>query len=192
MAQKRKEEDGRKLRGEENRRRIVEAMLDITRSGITVPSAALIAEKAGVGVRTVFRHFEEMDTLYSEMAEQIGAHVLPVVMAPYTAKTWRGRLDELFERRFSAFEEILPLKVAGDHYRFRSAFLMEEYERYLKLERDTLDAVLPEKIKKDKKLAEALLMLASFQMWRQLRQDQRLTVQETRNTLKFTIERLLD
>lgn len=186
MADMPKAGDGRKRRGEESRRKIVEAMIEVSRSGVTTPSAALIARKAGVGVRTVFRHFEEMDTLYSEMAERIGARVLPVVMAPYKAVAWRERLDELFGRRFHVYEEILPLKVAGDLHRFRSRFLMREYERFLKIERETLYEILPAKIRKNRTVAEALVMVASFQMWRQLRQDQGLTAQEAQDTIRLT------
>lgn len=191
MAHTPKAEDGRKLRGEESRRKIVEALFEITRSGTMAPSAAQVAEKAGVGVRTVFRHFEEMDSLYSEMSEQTAARVLPIVRAPYAAGTWCGRLDELLERRFGIYEEVLPIKMAGDLYRFRSSFLMQDYQYYLQVERETFYEVLPARIAKNKKLAETLLMLASFQTWRQLRQDQNLSAQEAGDVVRTAIGGLI-
>lgn len=192
MAHTPKAEDGRKLRSEESRRKIVEALFELTRSGTMAPSAAQVAEKAGVGVRTVFRHFEEMDSLYSEMSEQTAARILPIVRAPYAATAWRDRLNELLDRRFQIYEEILPIKMAGDIYRFRSAFLMKDYQFYLQVERDTLFEVLPARIAKNKKLAETLLMLASFQTWRQFRQDQDLSAQEAGATVRAAIDRLIE
>ena len=63
--------DGRRRRGEDNRARIVAAMLEIIQEGEVSPSAEQVAERADVGLRTVFRHFSDMDSLYSEMSEAI-------------------------------------------------------------------------------------------------------------------------
>lgn len=63
--------DGRRKRGDQSRRQIVDAMIELVRSGEMSPSAAQVAERAGVGLRTVFRHFDEMEILYREMAEVI-------------------------------------------------------------------------------------------------------------------------
>jgi AcrR family transcriptional regulator len=191
MVRKAAETDGRTRRGEENRRKIVEALLNLTRAGEMRPNAATVAQHAGVGVRTVFRHFDEMDTLYNEIARQTAARIMPIVHSAYTATTWRARLDELVTRRIHIFEEIMPLKAAGDIYRFRSPFLTAEYERHLTLERDTLDEVLPARIKKDKALREGLQMALSFHSWRQLRHDQKLGVEEAGETLRALLIRLV-
>ena len=62
------ESDGRRRRGQNNRARIVTAMLEIIRTGDMSPSADQVAARADVGLRTVFRHFKDMDSLYSEMS----------------------------------------------------------------------------------------------------------------------------
>jgi AcrR family transcriptional regulator len=56
------EADGRRQRSSRSRERIVLAMIDLIRAGEMSPAAARVAEKANVGLRTVFRHFEEMET----------------------------------------------------------------------------------------------------------------------------------
>ncbi len=58
-------EDGRRRRGLDNRGRIIAAMLEIIRRGETA-SAEQVAAQADVGLRTVFRHFQDMDSLYRE------------------------------------------------------------------------------------------------------------------------------
>ena len=136
--------DGRRKRGDQSRRQIVDAMIDLVRSGEMSPSAAQVAERAGVGLRTVFRHFDEMEVLYREMAEVIRARIMPEVVKPYSGSTWRERLGELIQRRITLYDEIMPLKVAGSVLRFRSPFLMEDYHEHLRMERKTLRQVLPE------------------------------------------------
>ena len=63
--------DGRRLRSERNKQKIVTAMMELVREGDYDPSVASIAERAGVGLRTVFRHFDDVDTLYREISCQM-------------------------------------------------------------------------------------------------------------------------
>ena len=57
--------DGRALRSERSRQVIIDAMLELVGEGNLVPTAQQVAERAEVGIRTVFRHFSEMESLYS-------------------------------------------------------------------------------------------------------------------------------
>lgn len=183
--------DGRRKRGDQSRRQIVDAMIELVRSGEMSPSAAQVAERAGVGLRTVFRHFDEMEILYREMAEVIRARIMPEVVKPYSGNTWRERLGELINRRIALYDEIMPLKVAGSVLRFRSPFLMEDYHEHLRMERKTLRQVLPEDILDDGDLFRGLEMLTSFQAWRRLRQDQGLGLAEASRVLRRMVDALL-
>src|SRR5690348_13326162 len=100
--------DGRRVRGQTNRRKIVEAMIALVSEGVLSPSAQDVAERADVGLRTVFRHFDDMESLYGEMAAQISTRILPLISMDFTVSDWRGRIDELIERRAQAFEKMLP------------------------------------------------------------------------------------
>jgi AcrR family transcriptional regulator len=184
-------EDGRRRRGDQSRRQIVDAMLALVREGEMSPSAAQVAERAGVGLRTVFRHFEEMEVLYREMAEAIAEKVLPLMKRPYASDGWRDRLMEMVERRVDIHEEIMPLKIAGSILRFRSQFLMEDYRNHLRMERKALEGVLPEQVRKDQTLFRAIEMTTSFQAWRRLRQDQDLSVADARKVVVRLLEGVL-
>lgn len=173
-------EDGRRKRGDQSRRQIVDAMIALVREGEMMPSAAQVAERANVGLRTVFRHFDEMEVLYREMDEAIREKILPIAMRPYTGASWRDRLDEMIERRITIHEEIMPLKIAGSVLRFRSRFLMENYRAHLRMERDSLEAILPHAVRKDQTVFRAIEMVTSFQAWRRLRQDQELSIAEAK------------
>ena len=183
--------DGRRQRSERSRALIVDAMFELVRGGDVSPSAASVAEAAGVSLRSVFRHFEDMDSLYREMSDRIALEVMPEVLKPYEAAGWRGRLDELLTRRAGVFERIFPFRVSGDLRRFQSPFLMNDHRRILELERAGLQAVLPPDIVAGARLFAAIEVVAGFQSWRRLRQDQGLSASDAEAVVRFTVERLL-
>ncbi len=185
------ESDGRRRRSERSRQKIVQAMLDLVRDGDMHPSAAKVAASAGVSLRSVFRHFEDMESLYREMTTLIEGEVMPVFMEPFTASDWRGRLRELVGRRAIICEMIMPIKVAAGVRRFQSGYLMEDYQRFLMMERSGLESILPDRIIADKILFSSIEMVTGFQAWRRMRQDQRLSVKDAEAVMLATAERLV-
>jgi len=57
--------DGRRERGARNKEAVVSALLELYSQGEAQPSAARIAEMAGVSERSVFRYFDDMEDLAS-------------------------------------------------------------------------------------------------------------------------------
>ena len=55
--------DGRRARREQNVDAVVDAMLDLLGDGHLSPGAAAVAERSGVSLRSVFRYFDDMDSL---------------------------------------------------------------------------------------------------------------------------------
>ncbi|HEY8057438.1 MAG TPA: hypothetical protein VID94_01740, partial [Acidimicrobiales bacterium] len=55
--------DGRRARREQNVDAVVDAMLDLLGEGRLTPGAAAVAERSGVSLRSVFRYFDDMDSL---------------------------------------------------------------------------------------------------------------------------------
>lgn len=159
-------------------------MLELVGKGDFSPSAARVAEVAGVGLRSVFRHFEDMDALFREMSENIEARVFPIISQPPTGDTWQDRLMEIAERRAQVFEMMMPYRLSAEVKRLQSPYLMQNYRRTLQLERETIDAHLPEHIAADILGTQALNVILSFQTWRYLRDDQQLPVQQARAVVK--------
>lgn len=183
--------DGRKKRADDNRRRIALAMLELVRAGETKPSADQVAEAAGVGRRTVFRLFDDMEGVYREMHAEMTSRLAPMFAAPFTATTWRVRVDELIERRARMFEEMLPIKTAADAHRYASEFLQNEHRKITKLQRNTMLAVLPQSIAAQTNRVNALELTLSFEAWRRLRLEQKLTIKQAIATLRFMAQALL-
>lgn len=180
--------DGRHLRSRATRAKIVAALLALVRDGHVAPGAAQVAETAGVGLRTVFRHFDEMESLYREMSEVIEAQVMPIMLTPFESTAWKDRVREMADRRIGIYETIMPYRISASVKRFQSDFLMQGYHKQLKLERTSLLAILPKAVVIDPPTASAIEVTISFQCWRRLRHDQGLVIEEAR----AVIHRLLD
>ncbi len=166
-------------------------MLDLLREGEADPSADLVAERAGVGRRTVFRLFSDMEGVFREMHAIMTARLTPEFAKPLTSPSWRGRLDELIERRSKAFEHMLPIKTAADARRYTSNFLKDEHKNITRLQRQALLAVLPATIARAEMLG-ALDLTLSFEAWRRLRYEQGLGVKAAQDVLRRMVSALVD
>jgi AcrR family transcriptional regulator len=182
--------DGRRVRGEDNRRRIVDALLKLVASGVVSPSADEVAAKAGVGLRTVFRHFADMESLYREISERMTLEILPIAQRPFRSQDWRERLEELVDRRAQVFERLLPFKIAGDAHRHGSPFLTSEQAAIVKTLREALRHAIGPKTIDDKLRFEALDLFISFEAWRRLRVDQGLSARDARAVMLLGAEAL--
>lgn len=164
--------DGRRARGQANRNKLVAAMIELVREGSIAPTAEQVAARAQVALRTVFRHFDDMESLYREIDTEIMQLITPLISSPFKATDWRGRLSESIERRAKLFETILPFRIATEALRHQSAFLQEKQQVIMQLQNATLQRILPPTIVAQKPTLAALNLLLSINAWQQLRLDQ--------------------
>ena len=176
--------DGRRRRSAASREKIVDAMIEITRSGNTSPSAEQVAVKAGVGRRTVFRLFKDMDSIYSEMTVTIRRRLATKLAKPARGETPGDTLEALIDRRVLVFEDTLPIWVAAAVHRPRSAFLQQQHREIAQEMRDVLAAHLPGEAVNDVTRLEALDLILSVEAWVRLRKDQKCNPEVAANVLK--------
>jgi AcrR family transcriptional regulator len=184
--------DGRRRRSQDSRARIVAAMLALVRENETTPSAEQVAERAGVGLRTVFRHFTDMDSLYREMMVVIEAELHKVVTRPFKGETWRERIIELIERRAPAFERIGPFRRAADAQRRQSPLLTNDQGRLAAVSREVLKRELPPEAGAGSIKFETLDLLLSYEAWSRLRREQGLSIKRAKEVLEAAVRRQLD
>ncbi|HWU81171.1 MAG TPA: TetR/AcrR family transcriptional regulator [Caulobacter sp.] len=184
--------DGRRRRSQDSRARIVQAMLELVREGDVSPSAELVAARADVGLRTVFRHFKDLESLYREMSAVIETELMALVQTPFKGATWRERVLELVERRGWAYERIGPFKRASEAHRHQSPALALDNAKMVQIAREILRRQLPPEVAKNRVRFEAIDMLLSFDAWNRLRRDQELTPKRAMEVLQAMIGGLLD
>lgn len=183
--------DGRRQRSEASREKIVRAMLALVAEGDVCPGAENVAARAGVGLRTVFRHFENMESLYQQISAAVTAELKPTANEPYRAADWSGQLMELIDRRTEIFERIMPYKIAGEVHRHQSVFLDRQAAEFVREQRASLLRVLPEDRHGDASFVEGLDLLLCFDCWRRLRKDQKLPVAAARQAVERLVAALL-
>lgn len=186
------ESDGRRRRSLDSRARIVAAMLELVREGAVTPGAERVAARADVGLRTVFRHFKDMDSLYGEMSKLVEGQFRAVVERPFTAPRGQARIIELVHRRAEVYETIAPYKRASEAHRHRSPFLEAAQARMVATSRKILQAELSPELARDEPTFEALDLLLSFEAWNRLRREQGLSPARACETVEAAVRRLLD
>lgn len=174
LPEDRPEADGRRRRSQDSKRRIVEAMIELVREGDLSPSAEAVATRAGVGRRTVFRLFSDMEGIFREIHLIMRDKVEPVRNIPLAGDSWEARLHALVERRVLFFEEIMWVSAAAIIHRHQSPVLQAEHAMIQSELRGIMLAVLPPELANDRPLREALDAVMSIDMWRRLRLEQRL------------------
>jgi AcrR family transcriptional regulator len=179
--------DGRRRRSQQSRDRIIAAMMALVEEGQISPIAEQVAERAQVGLRSVFRHFKDMDSLFAEMAVRLSRHYQPA-LAPFVSPDWRGRLGEVVERRVTAYEVLLPYKRAADAHRHASPAIQSNYVQTGQLLRNRLKSLLPPHLENDSNALETLDFLLSMESWQRLRLDQKLSVDTARAIIEAQIK----
>ena len=116
----RKVADGRVVRREKSRQRIIDVMIQIIIEGKVEPTAEQVGKLSGVTRRTVFRHFDDMESLYLEIMRTIHAQVDGIQVTYDPDQNWREKLQQLILRRTSRFEKFMPLAITSQALRHRS------------------------------------------------------------------------
>ncbi len=183
--------DGRRRRSEQSRDKIVAAMLALIEEGALTPSAEAVAARAGVGLRSVFRRFKDMESLYHEITLTL-SRGYELWTVPFESSDWRGMLAETMDRRFTAFERLLPFRRAANAHRHESPMIQAEHDRILAMTRAQLASVLPPKIARDQEMFETLDLLLSVDSWQRLRDIQKLDAVTARAIIERQVAALVD
>jgi AcrR family transcriptional regulator len=183
--------DGRALRSERSRRAIHEALFALVGEGVLQPTAQQLADRAGVGIRTVFRHFEDMESLLAEIDARVSAEAAPLFGAPIPKGSLEERARGLVARRAELFERIAPYKRSGSLQRWRSPFLRGRHAALVRELRAALLRWLPELEGAPPDLVEALDLATSFEAWDRLRSEQRLGRERARAALERIVTTLV-
>jgi len=188
--------DGRLARSARTRHAVVDALLDLLNEGDLRPTAARIAERAGVSLRLVFHHFDDLEAIYSELADRQAERVKPLTKPIDVALPFARRIELFSTQRGRVLETLSPVR--------RSAVLMEPFRpalaKRLKHARDLMRAAAiaafqPEltRIAAEERRTRiaALDVMTSWTAWEQMRRHQGLSEIEAREVMATSIRALL-
>lgn len=183
--------DGRRARSDRSRQAIIDAGLALIDEGILVPTAQQISERAGVGIRSFFRHFADMETLFAVADEQGREGYEALFVGGDREGTLQERLQHAIERHADGYEAQRNVILSAAALRWRYKVLRKNYARYQRGLRKDLDEWLPELREVSVADREAIDAVASAEMWLRLRDHQGLSKKVAIDTVVRMITRLM-
>lgn len=166
-------------------------MVSLLNEGDLTPSADAVAARAGVGRRTVFRLFSDMEGIFREIQLVMRELVEPVRHIPLKGETPEARLHALVDRRVLFFERILWVSAAALVHRHESAVLTADHAAMQAELRGLMLAQVPARASADPQLVEALDAVLSIDMWRRLRFDQKMGSEAAAAVLHRIVDALI-
>lgn len=187
--------DGRRQRAVRSREAVVDAVLDLIRQQGEPPSAQAIADRAGVSLRTVFRLFDDTETLLATAVAHQIERVAPLFTPIEAFGPLDARIRALVDHRQRLFEEIAPIRRAALQ-RTSNGSIREWLEESRTLLRRQVTTIFDDELRavparQRTMLVEALELAAGFPAWNALRVDQGLDAASARAVIAHTIGRLL-
>ena len=178
-------------RGRVTREKIIAALLDLIRAGNLSPTSEDVAQYAGVGHRTVFRHFQDMESLFEEMNAKIRSLAQSVLTQTLSDGTLAQRIEALVAARAAPFEQITLYYLSGEIRLHASPAIQRARAQFAAQQRRQLHVCLPE-VEARPDVAAAIELLTSMDGWVRLRRTQGLSVNQSRLAIISAVSRLLD
>ncbi len=176
--------DGRRERSRSSRSKIIDAYMQLVEAGEYAPTAARVAEAAGVGLRSVFRHFDDMENLYREACERLVAWIMPILHEDLNGATWKERLASLADRRTRILTMVMPYRIFGTLKLNDSPQISAYHKGLYDLESANIEAEVPEAVKADPITLASIKAVLSFDAWRYLRQELNLSAEDVTLVVK--------
>jgi AcrR family transcriptional regulator len=188
--------DGRRARGERSKDAVVDAILALIREGDERPGAAEIAERAGVSMRSVFRHFDDLESLRAAAIERHTAAMLPLFHLDDPGGSVDDRVEALVGQRVRLYEEITPVRVVGERMKRQSPSIAEGLaaarvglrDQVADLFAPELESLGPAE-RRDR--LDAIEAATSWAVWHLLRTDQQLPIRRARAVMVLSTTALL-
>ena len=189
--------DGRSLRRESNRQDIVNELLDLIENGEIEISAALIASKAGLSERSIFRYFDDVNDLYRSVCDLAFSKEIEYALIDDAGV---GSLDTKIEnfvnqrvRIYTMNEKIAP---AARSFAFKNPIIKNQLVVGRKLLRNQIIKHFSEELsafdKQQQQVAVAIIdSLTTFEYYDMMRSDQKMSVQAIKSVLTESIRKAL-
>ena len=183
--------DGRRQRSERTRLAIIDAALSLQEEGILVPTAQQISDRSGVLIRSFFRHFDDMETLFKAADDQLRDSYEALFIGGDRDGFLEERVNRAVEQRSAAFEKLKNIFLGTKAQLWRYEMLRKNYARNQRGLRKDLEAWLPELKGLPEVECESVHAIASFEMWNRLRSEQGLSEKASISVVQSTLIRLL-
>lgn len=169
---------------------IVSALYELVRAGDPAPTAARIAARAGVALRSIGQHFPSREALLAAVAEHHA--VVAPHPKPATTRPLKTRIAAFVRARVEDLERTAPMRRAIAAMPRPSPAVVAGVERELDRRRAELaETFAPELATGDRRLLDRLEVVTSGPAWDVMRQQQGLAVEEATAQLETLLAAVL-
>jgi TetR/AcrR family transcriptional regulator, regulator of autoinduction and epiphytic fitness len=189
--------DGRLLRTARTRSAIVGSYIELLGRGDRAPSAERIAQHAGVGIRTVYNQFRDLEGLRREVGalvwQQLGQYVVRDVAA---GSSLDERLDLFIRMRVQLLEALTPYARSAQGHHDESGELRRGRTAMIEASKRELAMVFAPELarrngRRPRQFLDALHIASSWPPWAALRDELGLDVSDAAAVLRITLDALL-
>ena len=159
--------DGRNLRSINSQKLIVDACIKLFKAGNLEPTAQQVADESGVGIRTVFRQFDEMENLFKSVDAGLSKdYDFEVRYDP--SSSFDARLQSTISHMNAGYEKHKLIMFMTVSKMWKYEFLRKNYLMYQDLIKSKTEEILPEVLSFDTESRHLFHASLSFAMWTRL------------------------
>jgi TetR/AcrR family transcriptional regulator, regulator of autoinduction and epiphytic fitness len=186
--------DGRVQRGARNRSAIVDALIALLEEGNPKPSASDIAARAGVSVRSVFQHYDDLETLYGALVARQTEYVLEMLPQVDPALPLAPRIEAFVAGRARIFERVTPVRRATLLAAPNSPTLQHALAQTAATHEHDVASTFAADLARLPSPADAraaVTLATSWEAWDRLRTAQRCSIPKARRTVVTLVKAVL-
>lgn len=188
--------DGRNLRAEQTRRKIMAAAKALIEETNTPPKVADIAVRAGVSVRSVFQHYQDVESLFLAVYDEVMRSMTSEQDTIDVSLPLEARIAAMVERRSHAHEQVMATRQAAARFETESSPASERARRGRELSRQALVQAFDPELSR---LAEparsetlfALQAAMEWESWINMRRNYGLSVEQAQVIWRRIIRAIL-
>jgi AcrR family transcriptional regulator len=105
--------DGRNLRAESTRRKIIVGARALVEEQARLPKVADVARRSDVSVRSVFQHYQDVETLFIAVVDAISDDLGDTQHDIDDSGSLEERVQRLTEQQSRLYEQLMPAVLAG-------------------------------------------------------------------------------
>jgi AcrR family transcriptional regulator len=187
-------QDGRSARAERTRNAVVDALLDLIDEGQVRPAAAEVAQRAGVSLRSLYQHFDDVETLFRVAAERHQLRVAHLEQMPDLPADLGRRVRVFVEHRARWLEANSPMRRAAALQQPFSDGVANRLAAGHRRHRDLIATVFAPELSRppeSERLLWALEAATTWTTWEHLRSTQGLARDDAVAVMELTLSRLL-
>ncbi len=185
--------DGRRARRHRSRDLAVDALLDLLGEGVLRPTAQQVAERSGVSLRSIFRIFDDVESLNAAAAARQLSRVRHLFVDVLATGSLADRVAEIVSINSRLYESIAPIRRAALRAAPESPALQEQLDRARIWVRAEVERVFADELADaGRDTAAAVELALSFEAWDQLRSAQGVSASRAATSVTRILTALLE